>query len=131
MWSLIYIGWLSIILLHGYVICVAKINQLHLEVHPFTLRKKQLLSGHRPPKDLWWPNGPLMYLGADFGHSKGPWAASGRLKVDSSLRKKGRTCRWSWLILGTLATYKIYHNVVALRHIPEQCCTNGLILLLS
>ena len=34
-----------------------------------------------PPKDLWWPNGSLMYLGAAFGCLKDPWTASGRLKV--------------------------------------------------
>ena len=42
---------------------VSKINQLHLEVLPFSVRKKQLLGGLWAPKELKWPEGPLMYLG--------------------------------------------------------------------
>ena len=47
----------------------------------FSVRKMQLLGGQRPPQDLWWPKGPLMYLGAAFGRPRNPRVASGRLKV--------------------------------------------------
>ena len=47
----------------------------------FSVRKMQLLGGLRPPQDLWWPNGPLMYIEAAFGRPKDPGAAFGRLKV--------------------------------------------------
>ena len=40
-------------------------------------RKRELLVGQRPTKDIWWPKGPLKYLGG-----RRP------LKVPFSLRKK-------------------------------------------
>ena len=56
---------------------------------PLSLRIKQILGSQRPSKVLGWPEGPVMYLGATFGHPKDPEGASGSLKVDLSQRIKG------------------------------------------
>ena len=40
---------------------------------PFSIRKRQLLGGRterRPPQDIWWPKGPLVYLRVTYGRSK-------------------------------------------------------------
>ena len=54
-----------------------------------TYQIKQILGSQRPSKVLGWPEGPVMYLGATFGHPKDPEGASGSLKVDLSQRIKG------------------------------------------
>ena len=51
---------------------------------PLSLRIKQILGSQRPSKVLGWPEGPVMYLGATFGHPKDPEGASGSLKVDTN-----------------------------------------------
>ena len=56
---------------------------------PLSVRIKQSLCSQIPSMDLWWPEGPFMYLGDAFFSPKDSWAASSRLKVALSKRIKG------------------------------------------